>query len=231
MIVGLAAVELTRPNDWAGEEPTEAGWAQKAPCQVLFLLDEFPSLGHMSPIEQGVAYLAAYGVQIWTFAQSLGQLKEIYKDNWSTFVSNAGASCYFGMTDPDICDFLSQQLGKTGEYALRYFTTSESQSYSTGSNSGRTWGSSTSYGSYESGSSSGWSSGSSDGTSDSETTSTTVTEQIRHKDDPVATASDIRAMPRGSQIVMLRHKLPAIASLLPFYDCELFTSLYDTWRP
>ncbi|TCQ16379.1 type IV secretory system conjugative DNA transfer family protein [Rhizobium sp. PP-CC-3G-465] len=231
MIVGLAAVEMTRSNDWSDPAHVEAGWRTKPPCPVLFLLDEFPSLGHMAPIEQGMAYLAGYGVQIWTFAQSLGQLKEIYKENWSTFVSNAGASCYFGMADPDICDFLSQQLGKTGEYAMRYFTASGSQSYTLGSSSSDTSGSSRNHSWGSGGGGMGNTVGTSDGTSASESRSKTFAEQIRYKDDPVATSSDLRAMPQGSQIVLLRHKLPAIASLLPFYECELFTSLYDTWRP
>ncbi|KQZ99805.1 hypothetical protein ASD74_23880 [Rhizobium sp. Root564] len=231
MIVGLAAIELTRASDWTTPDHVADGWEIKPPCPVLFMLDEFPSLGYMAPIEQGVAYLAGYGVQIWTFAQSIGQLKEIYKENWSTFVSNAGASCYFGMTDPDICDFLAQQLGKTGEYSLRYFTASETEGSSSSSGSSSSWSSSTNYGSYDSGSSSGSSSSSSDSSTDTDTTSRTITEQLRFKDDPVATASDLRAMPRGSQIVLMRHKLPALASLLPFYECELFTSLYDTWRP
>lgn len=231
MLVGLAAVEMTRPHDWATPENLEAGWQEKPPCPVLFLLDEFPSLGYMAPIEQGVAYLAGYGVQLWTFAQSLGQLKEIYQSNWTTFVSNAGASCYFGMTDPDICEYLAQQLGKTGEYALRHFTTSRTEGHSWGSSSSSSYATNSSYGSWGVSGSSGSSSSSSQGTSDTDSESTTIAEQVRFRDDPVASASDIRAMPAGSQIVLLRHKKPAIARLLPFYECELFTSLYDTWRP
>lgn len=231
MLVGLAAIELTRSHDWATPENIAAGWTSDLPCPVLFLLDEFPSLGYMAPIEQGVAYLAGYGVQIWTFAQSLGQLKEIYQSNWTTFISNAGASCYFGMADPDICEFVAQQLGKTGEYALRHYTSSQTRGTSWGTSSSNSYSMNSSYGSWGVSGSSGSSSSSSQGTSDTDTDSTTVAEQIRYRDDPVATASDLRAMPAGSQIVLLRHKLPAIASLLPFYECELFTSLYDTWRP
>lgn len=230
MMVGLAAVELTRNHAWATDANLAAGWMEKPPAQVLFLLDEFPALGHMAPIEQGVAYLAGYGVQIWTFAQSLGQLKKLYRENWTTFISNAGASCYFGMSDPDICDFVSQQLGKTGEYPLRYFTTSQTEGSSYGSSSSRSRGTSTTYGSWDSSGGSGSTSGSSDGSSEGQSMSQTISEQIRYKDDPVAVASDLRAMPRGSQIVLLRHKLPALASLLPFHECELFTSLYDAWR-
>jgi type IV secretion system protein VirD4 len=217
MMTGLAAVELTRPNDWATPEKVADGWSETPPCPVLFLLDEFPALGYMAPIAEGVAYLAGYGVQIWTFSQSLGQLKEIYKENWSTFISNAGASCFFGMTDPELCEYLAGQLGKTGEYPMRYFTASETESSSTGSGSSRSWAQSGS----QSTTSDNWSDG----------VSRTIAQQIRFKDDPVATASDLRAMPSGAQIVLLRHTLPALVSLLPYLECELFTSLYDAWRP
>lgn len=230
MMVGLAALELTRAHAWATPENLDAGWQPKPPCPVLFLLDEFPSLGYMAPIEQGVAYLAGYGVQIWTFAQSLGQLKDIYKENWTTFVSNAGAACYFGMSDPDICDFLAQQLGKTGEYSMRYYTTAETEGSSYGSSDSKSWNRSVSYGSYDSTGGSGHSSSTSDSSSHTDSSSTTITEQIRFKDDPVATASDIRAMPQNSQLILMRHKPPAIASLLNFYECELFSTLYGSWR-
>lgn len=219
MMTGLAAVELTRPNDWDTPDSLAAGWRPTPPCPVLFLLDEFPSLGYMAPIEQGVAYLAGYGVQVWTFAQSIGQLKEIYKENWSTFVSNAGASCFFGMADPDICEFVSQQLGKTGEYSLRYYTASMTEGSSSSSSGGKSWNWATPGMTH------------SDSDTYGDNVSRTVAEQVRFKDDPVATPSDLRAMPPGTQIVLLRHTLPALVSLLPFYGCDLFTSLYDAWRP
>lgn len=231
MMVGLAAAEMTRPKSWVTEENLAAGWQASLPCPVLFLLDEFPSLGNMVPIEKGLAYLAGYDVQIWTFAQSLGQLKDIYKENWTTFVSNAGAACYYGMTDPDICEYLAQQLGKTGEYSVRYLTRAETEGSSYSTSESKSWNRSVSYGSYDSGGGSGSGSSTSDSSSDTDTRSTTLTEQIRFKDDPLATASDLRAMPKNSQLILMRHKPPAIASLLNYFKCDLFTDFYDTWRP
>lgn len=230
LVVGLASVELTRPSEWNTVDHQNEGWLKKPPCQVLFLLDEFPALGYMSPIEQGVAYLAGYGVQIWTFVQSIGQLRDIYKDNWSTFVSNAGAACYFGMTDPDLCAHLSRQLGKTKEYALRYETRSSSSGHSSSTGSSWSWGRSSTYGGYDSAGSSGTSS--SDGGSDSygDSTSETVTENMRFKEDPVATDSDIRALPQDVQLVLLRNRRPVLASLMHFYNFGLFKSLTDPWE-
>lgn len=224
MMVGLAAVELTRPHEWATPENLEAGWWSKPPCPVLFLLDEFPALGYMPPIEQGVAYLAGYGVQIWTFAQSIGQLRNIYKDNWTTFVANAGASCYFSITDLELCQFLSQQLGDTKEYALKYTTTSESEgtswSSSYSSNSGSSFG----------GESQSYSRGDSDSSGEGGSTSTTVSEQIRFKKDPVATPSEIRALPNDTQLVLMRNRRPILSRLMHHHRFRLFDERTGTWR-
>lgn len=227
LIVGLAAVELTRENSWTDDAHRAEGWWSEPPCQVLFLLDEFPALGHMAPIEQGMAYLAGYGVQIWTFVQSLGQLKDTYRENWSTFVSNAGAASYFSMTDPDLCRFLSQQLGKTAEYELRHFTTSRTEGTSSSDSDSRNSGGSSTWGdSYSSGSTYGSGTTSSFGDS----SSVTEAENVRFKQDDVALPSEIRAMPAGSQLILLRNRRPVIASLLPFHKFELFDKLYGSWR-
>jgi type IV secretion system protein VirD4 len=46
---------------------------------VLFLLDEFPQLRHMPPVEEGIAVGRGYGLKFWLFAQSLGQVRNAYK--------------------------------------------------------------------------------------------------------------------------------------------------------
>lgn len=209
MLVGLAAIELTRPGEWA-EKP---GWREHPPCPVLFLLDEFPALGHMPPIAQGVAYLAGYGVQLWTFAQSIGQLKDLYGANWTTFMSNAGAACYFGVSDPELAEQLSRQLGNTEEYEHRYYTSSTSDQTSSGSSYSRSFGRSETTHS----------------DSDGSSYSTSTTENVRFQREQVATAADIRAMPPQLQLVLMRNRQAALATLLPYYRCELFAELYGSW--
>lgn len=213
MIVGLAAIELTRPGPWVGKE----GWREHPPCPVLFLLDEFPALGHMPPIADGVAYLAGYGVQLWTFAQSIGQLKDLYGDNWTTFMSNAGAACYFGVSDPDLAELLSRQLGNTEEYEHRYETSGTSDQVSHGDSSSSTF----SWRSFDRSDSSGTNSGFSSGTS--------TTEHVRFVREPVATAADIRALPPQLQLIMMRNRRAALATLLPYHRCEMFADLYGSW--
>jgi type IV secretion system protein VirD4 len=54
---------------------------------VLFMLDEFTRLGHLTSIDN--AMLARdHGVQFWAFLQHLNQLKSIYK-SWQTILGNA----------------------------------------------------------------------------------------------------------------------------------------------
>ncbi len=45
---------------------------------ILFVLDELPRLRHMPPVEEALEIGRQYGLKLWLFAQSLGQLKEAY---------------------------------------------------------------------------------------------------------------------------------------------------------
>jgi type IV secretion system protein VirD4 len=50
--------------------------------RLLFLLDEFPSLGKLSFFQTQLAYLAGYGIKAFLIAQSLNQLQAVYgQDN------------------------------------------------------------------------------------------------------------------------------------------------------
>lgn len=48
--------------------------------EILFLLDEFPQLGHMKTIEQGIEVGRGYKLKLWLVAQSLGQIRNAYKN-------------------------------------------------------------------------------------------------------------------------------------------------------
>ncbi|MCA3653532.1 MAG: type IV secretory system conjugative DNA transfer family protein [Methylobacterium sp.] len=115
MMVGLAVAELTRKAHWKNWE----GWETAPPCDVMFLLDELPILGNMPPVVNGLAYLAGYGIQIWSFAQNIGQLKSAYGEDWQNFTANAGAISFFGVSDPDTADYVARLLGETDEYEHR----------------------------------------------------------------------------------------------------------------
>jgi len=45
---------------------------------ILFILDELPRLKHMPPVEEALEFGRQYGIRLWLFAQSLGQLGNAY---------------------------------------------------------------------------------------------------------------------------------------------------------
>ncbi len=79
---------------------------------VLFILDEFYSLGRMERIEKAAGLMAGYGVKLWTILQDLQQLQANHQSSWQTFLGNSGVVQAFGNTDPATCEFLSKRLGK-----------------------------------------------------------------------------------------------------------------------
>ncbi|MBI1363239.1 MAG: TraM recognition domain-containing protein [Proteobacteria bacterium] len=99
LMVGLSLAAMTKTKG-------------KPASPVLFLVDEFPALGYMKPIEMGLGYLAGYGVTIWTFIQDLSQLKNTYKDKWESFLANCSVRCAFGTNDVDTAKVLSDMLGQ-----------------------------------------------------------------------------------------------------------------------
>ncbi len=100
LMVGLAQAAMTR---------SEA----KPPKPVLFLLDEFPALGKM-PIN-GFAYLAGYGVSLWVFTQSIGQLQAIYGKQADAILSNCAVTQVWSVAPADLktANHISHTLGDT----------------------------------------------------------------------------------------------------------------------
>lgn len=78
---------------------------------VLFVLDEFPVLGFMKPIEVAAGLMAGFGVKLWTILQNVGQLKQHYQLSWETFFANAGMVTAFGIVDSETQKVLSAKLG------------------------------------------------------------------------------------------------------------------------
>jgi type IV secretion system protein VirD4 len=80
--------------------------------RVLFLIDEFPALGYMENIEEGIGYLAGYGISLWVFIQDMSQLKASY-DKWESFIANCAVRAAFGTNDLETAKTLSDMLGTT----------------------------------------------------------------------------------------------------------------------
>lgn len=80
----------------------------KAP-PVLFMLDELPRLGNMPPIEEALEVGRQYGIKLWMFAQSLGQLRNIYP-NADGMIGNCRVQCYM---NPALHDGTAEHLAKS----------------------------------------------------------------------------------------------------------------------
>jgi type IV secretion system protein VirD4 len=78
--------------------------------QVLFIVDEFYSLGHFKKIENSIVQLRSAGVKLWIFIQNIGQLKEHYKDNWEGFTGSANTQV-LAVQDSTTAEWVSNQVG------------------------------------------------------------------------------------------------------------------------
>jgi type IV secretion system protein VirD4 len=97
---------------------------------VLFMLDEFPQLGHMQTVETGVQLNAGYGIKFWIVVQNVTQLKTHYKENWETFLS-AGAVTAYAPRDPTTSQELAKLSGERTIEVAGYGTGADGkQSYS-----------------------------------------------------------------------------------------------------
>lgn len=79
--------------------------------QILMVLDEFASLKRMQSIENAAAQIAGFGVKLVMVVQNLPQLKELYRDNWETLVSNAGTKLFFCNEDNFTREYASKLIG------------------------------------------------------------------------------------------------------------------------
>ncbi len=79
---------------------------------VLFLLDEFASLGCLQAVERAMGLMAGYGVQLWPLLQNIHQLRALYGKGASTFLANAGVLQVFGVNDIETAELVARSIGK-----------------------------------------------------------------------------------------------------------------------
>lgn len=91
---------------------TVARNAKPLPLPVLFLLDEFGTIGRLSAIAQAYGLMSGLQMCIWAFIQDLVQLRRDYSQDWETFISNAEAVTFFQIMDHFTADYVSKLLGK-----------------------------------------------------------------------------------------------------------------------
>jgi len=139
LVVATSLVAVTRARPDTVRPHTVDGGTQHA--RVLFLLDEFAQLGPMAPVRRAVSLMAGYGVQVWTFLQDLGQLRQTYPKDWETFVANTDVVQAFGTTDQFTAEYLSKMAGTRTVFS-HGATTGKSRSRGKSRSSGRSEGAS-----------------------------------------------------------------------------------------
>jgi type IV secretion system protein VirD4 len=82
------------------------------PYGVMFILDEFPTLGKMDTFMSGIAYFRGYHVRLFLIVQDTQQLKGIYEESgMNSFLSNSTFRVTFAANNVDTANLISQLCG------------------------------------------------------------------------------------------------------------------------
>jgi hypothetical protein len=95
---------------------------------ILFLLDEFGTIGKLSAISTAYGLMRGAGICMWAFVQDFNQLRRDYSDEWETFVGNVTALICFGIMDQFTCEYVSKLMGTM---TMQYETKGETGTKST----------------------------------------------------------------------------------------------------
>ena len=137
---GLCTVYLVLPPKYLDEHARflrlfvnlalqEAAKGRKQGYPILMVLDEFYALGRLQFVAKAAGLLAGYGVRLWPIVQNLGQIGELYPDNWETFLGNAGMWQVFAVNDQTTARYMSERLGEHIVWRKQRTFNQETQKY------------------------------------------------------------------------------------------------------
>jgi type IV secretion system protein VirD4 len=82
------------------------------PYGVLFLMDEFPTVGKLEQFLAGIAYFRGYHVRLFLIVQDTQQLKGTYENSgMNSFLSNAMFRITFAANNIDTAELISKLIG------------------------------------------------------------------------------------------------------------------------
>lgn len=82
------------------------------PYGVMFIMDEFPTLGKMEQFKTGIAYFRGYRVRLFLIIQDTQQLKGIYEEpGMNSFLSNSTYRITFSANNMETANLISQLCG------------------------------------------------------------------------------------------------------------------------
>jgi type IV secretion system protein VirD4 len=77
---------------------------------VLYMMEEFATLGRMEIMERAAAYFPGFGVKLWVILQDITQLQRYYKTGWETFLGNAGLLQLFANGDEETLRYAAGRM-------------------------------------------------------------------------------------------------------------------------
>lgn len=78
---------------------------------ILFMLDELPRLRNMPPVDEALNIGRKYGLRLWMFAQSVGQLQNSY-DNADGMLGSCAVRIFMNPSGADgLAEKVSEELG------------------------------------------------------------------------------------------------------------------------
>lgn len=86
--------------------------------RILFMLDEFPTLGKLEIVENSMSYIAGFGLKVLLIIQSLKQLEKIYGKT-NSFKANCSIQIYLTPNEIEDAEKISKTLGNK---TVRIFT-------------------------------------------------------------------------------------------------------------
>jgi type IV secretion system protein VirD4 len=82
------------------------------PFGVMYMLDEFPSLGEMPQFQVGIAYFRGFRVKLFLIVQDTQQLKGIYEEaGMNSFLSNSYYRVTYSANNIETANMISQMVG------------------------------------------------------------------------------------------------------------------------
>ncbi len=98
-------------------QQTAAALSAKMPTKkdkygVMYVMDEFPTLGKMEQFQTGIAYFRGYKVRLFLIIQDTEQLKGIYEESgMNSFLSNSTYRVTFAANNVETANLISQLIG------------------------------------------------------------------------------------------------------------------------
>jgi type IV secretion system protein VirD4 len=78
---------------------------------TLFIIDECANLGKLDGLMTAITLMRSYGLRIWCMFQSIGQIKDKYRNDWMTIIDNCDVIQAYGFKHYPTAKEMSEIIG------------------------------------------------------------------------------------------------------------------------